>query len=172
MKEIVEIKPFTTEFELVHLPACRIIGKEIRNGGKLGNTAPKLWDEVYSTNVHSVLEKLPHLISKDLFGWTCEYDSETDTFIYIVCALTPMDTKVPDGFTYRDIPETICAKGLYGEDVGQTLQRAEKVGYQANWEKPGCGWNAEMYFHEEEENPPMESATQWHWLIPVVEMAK
>lgn len=99
-------------------------GKEIRSGGNLGNTAPSLWDEVYASKEYIKMESLPQVLSKNLFGWTCEYDCETNTFVYLVCALTPVGTPVPDGFVYRDIPETFCAVGMYGESVDETVKRA------------------------------------------------
>lgn len=167
MKEIREMKAFMKEIEVVHLPASRIIGKEVRNGGSLGNTAPALWDAIYASQDHVILEKLPHVVSQDLFGWTLEYDPESKTFAYIVCALTPAGTPVPNGFTYRDIPETLCAVGLYGESVNQTLKKIALQGFEANWSAVGCGWNAELYFHEEEQKPPKKSKSPWHWLVPI-----
>lgn len=101
------------------------------------------------------------------YGWTCDYDAETDTFIYIVCVLTPADTPVPDRFIYRDIPETLCAKGIYGESMSETLDRINANGYTTNWEP--YGWNAELYIQAEEENPPKQVDTPWHWIVPVKE---
>lgn len=167
MKHINEIKPFNNKIEIVLLPASRIIGKEIRNGGKLGNTAPKLWDDIYASEEVKILESLPQIVSKDLFGWTMEYDPDTKTFIYMVCALTRADTIVPEGFTYRDIPKILCAVGLYGENVNQTLNKLSLLGYESNWSCEGCGWNAELYFNDEENNPPKKVKSPWHWLIPV-----
>ena len=143
----------------------RIIGKEVSSGGALGNTAPALWDDVFASGAHDVLMSLPHVLNDSLYGWTCEYSPATDTFVYIVCAMTPADTLVPEGFVYRDIPKTICAKGLFGESVPQTVKRAKELGYTTNWEP--YGWNAELYIHEEEENPPKKDCMPWHWLVPV-----
>lgn len=165
MRSFSDIKAFENDFEVFHLPKSRIIGKEIRNGGALGNTAPALWDEVFSSGVHSILTSMPHILEGSLYGWTCEYDGETDTFVYLVCALTPADTPAPDGFVYRDIPETAVAKGKYGESVPQTIKRAKAMGYETNWEP--YGWNAELYLQAEEDNPPKPADMPWHWLVPV-----
>ena len=116
MRNISEIKAFEDEFELFELLVVRIIGKEVRSGGSLGNTAPALWGEVFSSGACNILFGLPHVVN-GLYGWTCEYEAATDTFIYIVCAMTPAGTPVPDGFVYRDIPTTVVAKGLFGEDI-------------------------------------------------------
>jgi predicted transcriptional regulator YdeE len=164
MRNISEIKPFEHEFELFTLPAVRIIGKEARCGGALGNTAPALAEETLKPDIWNVLLQLP-LVLKDGLGWTCDYDKQTDTFSYLVCVMTPAGTAVPDGFAYRDIPETICAKGLFGEDVPKTIERAKELGYVTNWEP--YGWNAELYIEEEEENPPKTGCDTCHWLVPV-----
>lgn len=165
MRSVSEIRPFEEILEIYHLPAFRIIGVEARSGGKLGNTAPALWDSVFKSGKDQTLRSLPSLIPESLMGWTCEHDPETDTFVYMVCTITPAGTEVPEGFTFRDWPETLCAKGLFGEDVGQTCERIRPLGYTINWDI--CPWNAELYMDEEEANPPKQSETPWHWLVPV-----
>lgn len=167
MKSIREIKAFTDELEIVEMPDVRIIGREVRNGGALGNTAPQMWDSVYGSQDHVIMEALPQVVSQDMFGWTCDYDPKDDTFSYIVCAMTPSGTPVPGGFWYRDIPAATCALGIFGESVEKTLERAGEMGYVNDWNAPGHGWNAEAYFHEEELKPPKAVGTPWHWLVPV-----
>lgn len=112
-----------------------------------------------------MLKTLPHILNDSLYGWLCEYDAESNTFVYIVCAMTPANTPVPEGFIYRDIPETDCAKGLYGENVSQTMKRAQEIGYTMNLDP--YVWNAELYVQEEEDNPPKQADTPWHWIVPV-----
>lgn len=165
MKNFSEIRAFDDEFDVFYLPKTRIIGKEIRNGGSIGNTAPSLWQDVYGSGAVEVLKALPHILNDSLYGWTCEYDAQTDTFIYIVCALVTEDTPVPDGYVFRDIPSTLCAKGLYGEGMQETIERITKLGYAPNWEP--YGWNAELYIQAEEDNPPKQVETPWHWIVPV-----
>lgn len=167
MRDVSEIEPFSNEIEIVHLKKARIIGREIRCGGTIGNTAKKLWDEVYTSGQAKILSSLPKISPSGLFGWTMEYEPQTKTFIYMVCALTPPDTGVPKEFTYRDINETDCAISLYGESVYKTLQKIKNLGYTDNWSSEGCGWNAELYFDEEENNPPKKANNPWHWLIPI-----
>lgn len=170
MLSVSQIRPFEDHVEVYHLPASRIIGVEARSGGRLGNTAPALWDSVFSSGADKVLASLPALIPESLLGWTCEYDPATDTFVYMVCAMTPADTTVPEGFTFRDWPETLCAKGLFGEDVGQTCAHVKSLGYTVNWD--ACPWNAELYLNAEEANPPKQCETPWHWLVPVKHCAE
>ena len=53
MREFAEVKAFDDAFGIYHLPKARVIGKEVRNGGTIGNTAPALWDEVFSSGTAS-----------------------------------------------------------------------------------------------------------------------
>ena len=163
-REFSEITAFDDTFGIFHLPQARVIGKEVRNGGSIGNTAPTLWNAVFSSGDAEILRTLPHILKDSLYGWTCDYDPQTDTFIYMVCALTPADTPIPAGFVYRDIPETLCAKGLYGEDMWKTLEHIRDTSYETNWEP--YGWNAELYLDAEEERPPRHVDMPWHWIVP------
>ena len=86
MRNISEVKPFVSELEFFYVPAVRVIGKEVRNGGVLGNTAPDLWNETYASGEFDRLLKMPRLVQGG-FGWTCEYDEKTQTFSYIVCIM-------------------------------------------------------------------------------------
>lgn len=165
MRNFPEIKAFEDEFEVFELPASRLIGLEARNGGALGNTAPALWGQAFESGAMDALKALPQVLEGGTYGWTCEYDPSTDTFVYIVCVLTPAGTPVPEGFIYRDVSATLVAKGLYGESVAQTVERANVLGYGTNWE--ACGWNAELYLQAEEDAPPKQVDTPWHWLVPV-----
>lgn len=165
MNQLSSIQPFATSVEFYHLPAVRIIGREVRSGGQLGNTAPQLWGEMYASGAMDTLFSLPQIVDKCTFGWTSDYDPATDTFCYMVCVMTPADPPVPDGMTGRDIPATDCAVGLFGEDVMQTVARVESVGYAPNWEL--CPWNAEVNFAAEEENPPRQNCMPWRSLVPV-----
>ena len=165
MRKIHEIQPFEDPFELFEMPAVRIIGKEARCGGKLGNTAPKLAEETLKSDSWNQLKHLP-LILKDSLGLTCDHDEETNTFSYLVAVMTQENTEVPEGFTYRDLPATVCAKGRFGESISKTIKRAEELGYTTNWGP--YPWNAEIYIKEECAQPPKKNCEPNHWLVPVI----
>lgn len=167
IKKLSEITPFATELVLVQLASSRLIGREARCGGELGNTAPSLWDEVYGSGAAKTLSALPELNWRELLGWTCEYDPASDTFCYLVGVLAPADAPIPSGMSSRDVPETLCAVGVYGESVEQTRIRAQALGYEPNWDAEGLGWNAELSFSEEEASPPAAADSPWHWLVPI-----
>jgi hypothetical protein len=81
MRNISEIKAYEDEFELFELPAVRVIGKEARSGGALGNTAPALWGEVFGSNNSTIILGLPHVnvITKlEIAGGKAVATSEAD----------------------------------------------------------------------------------------------
>lgn len=165
MNHLSAVRPFATEVEFYHLPSVRIIGKEVRNGGALGNTAPQLWGDMYASGAMDILLALPQVVQGCTFGWTSDFDAATSSFAYMVCVMTPAGTPVPEGLVWQDIPTTDCAVGRFGEDVMQTVGRAKDAGYIPNWDV--CGWNAEVNFAAEEENPPRQDCAPWRWLVPV-----
>ena len=93
MRCIFEIRPLEEILEIYYLPSFRLIGVEARSGGTLGNTAPALWDSVFKSGKDQTLRSLPSLIPESLMGWTCEHDPATDTFVYMVCTITPTGTE-------------------------------------------------------------------------------
>ena len=159
-----DIVPFEEALAILSLPSARVIGKEARCGGELGNTAPALAEATLHSPAWAVLEALPRLMPYGL-GWTCDYDPATDTFSYIVGVLTPAGTPVPEGFIHRDIGGTLCARGLLGEDAGRTAERARALGYVADWEH--SPWNSEFYIPEEEAGWTREDCLPCRWLVPV-----
>lgn len=74
---------------------------------------------------------------------------------------------MPDGFVYRDIPEFLCAKDIYGESMSETIERISTNGYTTNWEP--YGWNAELSIQAEEGNPSKQVDTPWHWIVLIRE---
>lgn len=168
MRSLAEAKAFANTFEIFEMPSLRIIGLEARCGGELGNTAPALWGNVFQSSAEDTFLALPRWKSDCLFGWHCDYDAETDTFVYMVCVLSPAGAEVPPGFSFRDIPATPVALGLYGEDSDKTIARARALGFEPNGAP--YGWNAELYFRKEEAHPPKSVKTPWRWLVPVKPM--
>lgn len=165
-RAISDIRPFEREVEIFHAPAMRVIGKEARSGGALGNAAPALAEATMQSPIWALLEALPRVLPYGV-GWTCDFDPATGTFSYIVGFLTPANTPVPEGCAYRDVSATLCARGLLGEDAGQTAERAKALGYTTNWEN--AAWNTEFYIPEEEATWTREDAQPCHWLVPVRE---
>jgi len=163
--------PFSKEFGIFELPAARVIGFERRfklhGEGEL--MAAPLWDEAFASDLWNRVLALPQLIPNSNCGWTCDYDAETDTFSYLASALCPAGTSVPEGCQFRDIPPTCVAGGLWGEDMDKTIKRLKKQGYVTNYKEEGCGWNAELYFGEEQANPPRKPKPNpqgCRWLVP------
>lgn len=102
MRNISEIETFTDAFELFIMPDVRIIGKETRCGGKLGNTAPEFLRELFISENYRVIKELPSLIPGVLFDWTCDFNPSDNTYSFIHCVVTKAGTAVPKGLVYRD----------------------------------------------------------------------
>jgi len=153
-RDIREARAFQ-DFEIFTLPASRIIGKEViapLNHGK--NPVPAVWETFTQTDEWKNLLALPRVIPGASIGWTCDYVAATDTFSYLVAMHTPAGTPVPEGMQFRDAPQTLVAMGKWGEEINGIVKRLKKMGFATAWGDPGCGWNAELYFIEELENPP------------------
>lgn len=69
---------------------------------------------MYASKRNPILKALPQVVSKDLFGWTLEYDPVSKTFVYFVCTLSPAGTPVPDGFAHRGMNRTGAPKAADG----------------------------------------------------------
>lgn len=154
MEDIGEIRP-GEGFEVFWLPAVRIIGKEARCGGPLGNTAPGLVAEAFASDAWQVALRLPRVIENHV-DWMGDHDPADDTFSFVHCVIVPAGTPVPEGLVYRDLAETACGKGVDGESEQQTFARAAGAGYVENY--GGNPWNIEVFFPEEDTSC---------WVVPV-----
>jgi len=91
----------------------------------------------------------------------------TDTFSYLAGVLASAETPVPEGFQFRDVPETLAAVGAWGDEIGGIVGRLKELGFETAWGVAGCGWNAEMYFGAEMENlPPNGNKQGCRWVVP------
>ncbi|MNI26896.1 Bacterial transcription activator, effector binding domain [compost metagenome] len=97
-------------FEPQFFKAVRFIGKEVTVGKK--NPVPELWKKILNDGTHDFLQGLPERVSPpgDTIGWMGEYNPPTKEFTYIAGIFAEPDTVVPDGFSYRDIPD--CLMGI------------------------------------------------------------
>lgn len=69
---------FEDKFEVYHLSKSCVIGKEVCNGVSIGNTASDLWNDVFASGSIEVRMTLTHILNHSTYGWTCDYDAETD----------------------------------------------------------------------------------------------
>jgi len=97
-------------FEVVNFKAVRFIGKEVTVGRK--NPVPKLWEDMLNDGTIEFLQNMPERVSPrgDTIGWMGDYNPETREFTYIAGIFTKPGTAVPEGFSYRDIPD--CMMGI------------------------------------------------------------
>jgi predicted transcriptional regulator YdeE len=97
-------------FEVQNFKAVRFIGKEVVVGKK--NPVPDLWKSILKDGTNNFLQDLPGRVSPlgDNIGWMGEYNPQTKEFIYIAGIFAEPNTNVPEGFSYRDIPD--CLMGI------------------------------------------------------------
>jgi hypothetical protein len=163
MKTIDKIVPKMDKVEVFEMPNVFVVGVAKRNH-QLQNGAGSLWGELFNNGTLKKLSELPRIIPNHLVGWTgdcCEDGSNPNRdFTYMVGAITPYDTPIPEGFDFRVLRFTLVGKGLLGQDMGEAIAELVKMGYEPNY-GDNNGWNAELYLDGE----PNED--KWSWLIPV-----
>lgn len=167
MRTISQIRAFEDDGEVFEMPAVRIIGVERRSGGKLGNQAHLLWNDVLEGDVHAALLALPTVVPDALFGWMCDPDPSDGSYRYILGAMTPAGTPVPPGtgFVALDVPAGLCFKGQYSDELTDTVAQAGEMGYDADWTP--FTWNAELFIGAEDEQADDSNLMPRHWIIPV-----
>lgn len=99
------------DFEVQSFKAVRFIGKEIVVGKK--NPVPELWKKMLSDGTNEFLQSLPDRVSPkgDTIGWMGNYQPKTKEFTYIAGIFAKPDATVPEGFSYRDIPDVLMGIG-------------------------------------------------------------
>jgi len=97
-------------FEVQNFKAVRFIGKEVIVGRK--NPVPDLWERMLTDGTNDFLQNLPQRVSPlgDTIGWMGDYNPQTKEFVYIAGIFAEPNANVPDGFSYRDIPD--CLMGI------------------------------------------------------------
>lgn len=138
------------KIEFLELPAVRMIGKKVINGGE-ENPVSALWEKCFQENTFDLLECSLSVVDYYL-GWMGEYNSGTGTFTYIAGMLMPACTEVPDGFDYRDLPSCSVGNGYVNGDFANvevyrhshdlTVGGIIKNGYEPDY---SYGWSAEAY---------------------------
>lgn len=164
MRKISQIKAFEQDFELFEMDGARIIGKAVRSGGRQGKQAELLWHEVLDTPVYDQLVALPDVIADSVVGAMCE-EQPDGSVLYILGALAPAGSPVPEGLTSRDLPAGIVAKGEFGDELTDTIAKAEAQGYVTAW--PPFTWAAELFLLPEDEQSDDTNVMPRHWLVPV-----
>jgi predicted transcriptional regulator YdeE len=97
-------------FEVQNFKAVRLIGKEVIVGKK--NPVPELWEKMLNDGTNEFLQRMLERVSPigDTIGWMGEYNPQTKEFTYIAGIFAKPNTIVPNGFSYRDIPD--CLMGI------------------------------------------------------------
>lgn len=136
--------------EFLELPATRVIGKYVKNGGGK-NPVPALWKKCFQEKTFDALKHIKPVVDY-YFGWMGEYDGNTKTFTYIAGILAPAGTPAPEGFDHRDLPPCTVANGFINGDFanGDVYKHSHELtvgGIHQNGYEPdySYGWSAEAY---------------------------
>lgn len=142
----------TDRLEYFSLPNARVIGKSMRCPLDMtkANPIPLFWDKCASEGLFETVGKLPKLIPA-MLGFTDDYHSEDNTFMYVCGVLCPENTPVPEDYTYRDIPATTVSKSRRGDWLEQCKPVWESDGFKWSDEQ-GQFWNSELYLDGEDNN--------------------
>jgi len=169
MKALREIKPFVAEQEIFTMPNVRIIGKAYRCTFSWQETPwQKIWDEFGA--VGETLKQLPKILENGFISWTGDSPEGSAHYTYMPAVICPEGTPVPEGLDFRDLPASYVAKGEYGDAVGGVVAKFLPQGFATCY--TDLGWNAELYLHDEEENPPAPDGTPFRWLVPCVKASE
>lgn len=159
---VCEFRPGMEKIEIAEMPNVILIGKAKRNSQIAG--APAFWGECYSKGIFEKLADLPRLIPNHLVGWSGDCveteDNPDRDFTYMIGALVPMDTIIPDEFDYRVLRGTLVAKGILGMEMYEVIDRIRELGYEPSY-GDNNGWNAELYIDGESDED------KWSWIVPI-----
>lgn len=99
-----------THLEIQDFKAIRFIGREVIVGKK--NPVPDLWKKILKDGTKDFLQSLPDRVSPlgDMIGWMGEYNPQTREYVYIAGIFAKPNAIVPNGYSYRDIPD--CLMGI------------------------------------------------------------
>ncbi|HWT73514.1 MAG TPA: effector binding domain-containing protein [Mobilitalea sp.] len=169
MKKINEMTANIDEVEIFEMPQMKLVGREVRCGGPdfLRNKASELWEIILEDGSFEIIKNLPSIIPGAMMAWTGNYTEEDETYSYIIGKFVPFDTQVPKGFSGRILPETLVAKGIYGQGYS-IINTYKSWGYTKNYEL--FGWNAEVVFEDDPDIHDWEhfcEKKQWTNISPV-----
>ena len=157
--------------EIFHMPKMKLIGREIRSGGPIAKEKTnELWEMILENGDFDIIQNLPSVIPNSFMAWTGNYTEEDGTFSYIIGKFVPDSTPIPKGFTLRVLPETLVAKGIYGQGYSM-VDIYKKWGYTDNYRL--FGWNAELVFDDDPDEHDWSQFCEqklWTNLSPVRQM--
>ena len=166
MKNINEMIPFVEEQEIFIMPDVRIIGKAYRCTFNWEETP---WDKIWSEYeaAQEAIQSLPKIVENGFISWTGDSPKGSDYYTYMPAVICPANTPIPDGLDYRDLPASYVAKGEYGDEINDVVNKFTPNGFATCY--TDLGWNAELYLYDEEKNPPKKDCSPFRWLVPCVE---
>lgn len=139
--------------EFIELPAVRMIGIPVINGGG-ENPVPELWKKCFAEGTFRALEIRKAVVPYSV-GWMGEYDAATGKFTYIAGYMMPAGAPVPEGFGHRDLSPCTIGNGyingsfangdVFAHSHELTVGGITQNGYEPDY---SYGWSAEAYAND------------------------
>lgn len=154
-------------FEVVPFQASRVIGKQVIHTVKSGapNPVPRLWEGMAADGSLDELKRLPErsTVGSDTVGWMGEYNPVTQEFVYLAGVLAEPGAPVPEGYTFRDIPDCTMSIGYIegteeeGDLYTGASELAARARHQHGYEYDHTAGDFEMeYYSYERFTVPLE----------------
>lgn len=124
------------------------------------------WDEYKA--VEKTIRSLPQIVENGFISWTGDSPKGSNYYTYMPAVICPANTPVPEGLDYRDLPASYVAKGEYGDEINDVVNKFMTDGFITCY--TDLGWNAELYLYDEEKNPPKNDCSPFRWLVPCVKV--
>ncbi|MHB0859086.1 MAG: GyrI-like domain-containing protein [Anaerolineae bacterium] len=166
MKDIGELTGAPREQEILSMPDVRVIGKAYTCtfASDQAGTSPHddYWNAFFA--LAPLTDRLPRIVLNAIVCWTGDSPMGSDHYTYMPGILCPAGTPVPDGLDHRDLPASLVAVGVYGDEVDDVIGKFVPLGYATCY--TDLGWNAKLFLTDDEirrhENAPCR------WLVPCV----
>lgn len=144
-------------FELIEIPACRVIGRELTTSMEemaKANPVPAFWQRCFAENAFAPLEALGDALEDnallDAKGAYLDWMGDVEPngrFRCLVGMLAKPGTEPPEGYGYKDLPAGTLALGqikgpeseIYAQSEGLIMPLIQKAG------KKPAGYMMEVY---------------------------
>ncbi|HEX3047369.1 MAG TPA: helix-turn-helix domain-containing protein [Bacillota bacterium] len=133
------------KIEFIPFGPYKIVGKAIRTR-PMTQEIPTFWAQCFSNGTYEKLLEMKdyHPIETDdaYIGYMRDFDSQGESFTYLVGFFMKPDTPVPDGYVSYEIPACTIAQAwiegeeyeIYANSRALTVNAIKQNGYEVDWE--------------------------------------
>lgn len=156
-------------FEILAMPDVRVIGTAHRCTFNPDETP---WQAIWAAYgaARDAIDALPRVFENGMICWLGDAPIGGGHYTYMPAVICPAGTPVPEGLDFRDLPATLVAKGMYGDDLDAVVRKLTALGYRRRYTdiSTDLGWDAELYaaqgLHLSATDDPLR------WMVPCVEV--